>query len=739
MTLATLDQPLAAGRFGAKAARLAEMRRAGLPVPAGVVLPVDDPLVPPASARVKLGRPHAVRSSAVREDGEGLSHAGQFVTVLHVDSPEALDRAVREVRASAARAEGDAASGGMAVLIQPMVAARWSGVLFTHDPVTAAAHFVIEGAEGAGGVVAGTGSPQRVIVARDGQPRSGDAFLPPQAIAGLIAHAARVERLFDGVPQDIEWAWDGAQIWLLQARPITTLAPVWTRKIASEVMPGLVRPLTWSINQPMICGVWGEVFTIVLGDGARDLDFQNTAALHRSRAYFNATLLGTIFRRMGLPEQGLAFLQTGEKMTRPPMRSTVRNAPGLLRLVRTEGGLPARFAAEDAAIYRPALTRLDARAPDDLTAAQLWARAQEILVVLRQVTFHKIVAPIGLSVRRALFRVPDGWLRDVQPPEVRAVKRLEQLAEQAAAELRERGATQPLSPADLRAALDETPSGQRILAALEDYLRDYGYLSEVNTDVSLPTWREHPDTAYELFATFALYPHAPAVEADGPRRAIDRLKLTRVHPRADLAGRVAEAYSRLMAHLRATLVALERAWLRDGLLHEIGDLFFLELDEIAPLIADPRAVDPMPIVAERRAQFERDRDLAVPPLVYGRTLPAEEDGGEPGAASLKGVAASRGVAECSVIVAKSLVEARAAKIDKSVALVVPFADAGWAPILVRAGALIAEVGGQLSHGAIVAREYGLPAVMNLERATSILRDGQRVRVDGAKGTVEVLE
>jgi pyruvate,water dikinase len=96
------------------------------------------------------------------------------------------------------------------------------------------------------------------------------------------------------------------------------------------------------------------------------------------------------------------------------------------------------------------------------------------------------------------------------------------------------------------------------------------------------------------------------------------------------------------------------------------------------------------------------------------------------------------VAECTVRVVKTLAQARAADVDKGVVLVVQFADAGWAPVLVRAGALIAEVGGQLSHGAIVAREYGLPAVMNLERATSILRDGQRVRIDGTRGTVEVL-
>jgi pyruvate,water dikinase len=78
-------------------------------------------------------------------------------------------------------------------------------------------------------------------------------------------------------------------------------------------------------------------------------------------------------------------------------------------------------------------------------------------------------------------------------------------------------------------------------------------------------------------------------------------------------------------------------------------------------------------------------------------------------------------------------------IDRQTILVVPFTDSGWAPLLARAGGLIAEVGGRLSHGAIVAREYGIPAVMDIHNATQVLRDGQRVRIDGQLGVVEVLE
>jgi pyruvate,water dikinase len=78
-------------------------------------------------------------------------------------------------------------------------------------------------------------------------------------------------------------------------------------------------------------------------------------------------------------------------------------------------------------------------------------------------------------------------------------------------------------------------------------------------------------------------------------------------------------------------------------------------------------------------------------------------------------------------------------IDRQTILVVPYTDSGWAPLLARAGGLIAEVGGRLSHGAIVAREYGIPAVMDIQNATQLFRDGQRVRIDGQLGVVEVLD
>ena len=167
-------------------------------------------------------------------------------------------------------------------------------------------------------------------------------------------------------PQDIEWSFDGEQLWVLQSRPITTLLPIWTRKIAAEVIPGIIRPLTWSINRPLTCGVWGDLFSLVLGQRANGIDFEETATLHHSQAYFNASLLGDIFIRMGLPAKSLEFLTRGAKFQKPPLKTTVQNLPGLLRLAQREWTLPRDYRQDDKQLFQPGLTQLKSIDPTSL-------------------------------------------------------------------------------------------------------------------------------------------------------------------------------------------------------------------------------------------------------------------------------------------------------------------------------------------------------------------------------------
>ncbi|MGH8002747.1 MAG: PEP-utilizing enzyme, partial [Brasilonema sp.] len=146
------------------------------------------------------------------------------------------------------------------------------------------------------------------------------------------------------------------------------------------------------------------------------------------------------------------------------------------------------------------------------------------------------------------------------------------------------------------------------------------------------------------------------------------------------------------------------------------------------------------LLQHRQTQFQHNQELShIPYVIYGNPtdsmrIPTSSLSTQ---RRLQGIGASPGRVEGRI---KVLRDFRAmTDIDRQTILVVPYTDSGWAPLLARAGGLIAEVGGRLSHGAIIAREYGIPAVMDIHHATQWLQDGQRVRIDGQIGIVEILE
>lgn len=771
--LLSFDQKLDGAKVGAKAATLAQLRRWGYPVPMGYVLPSgDDPAPLLAVTQASPQQPVVVRSSAIGEDGETASAAGQYLSILNVTHSEALATAITRCygsyNAPAAvqyRRDRGLPDASMAVIVQQQVAGVFSGVAFSRDPVSrAGAAVVIEALPGAATqVVSGQTTPEqyRVVVQPSDMPafdygEPSDTWQLPPALELTVEGAGQVpERLIQqvaflarhletrcsGVPQDIEWTFDGTQLWLLQSRPITNLTPIWTRKIAAEVIPGAIHPLTWSINRPLTCGVWGDIFTIVLGDRAEGLNFEETATLHHAYAYFNATLLGDIFLRMGLPPESLEFLTRGAKFSKPPLTTTLRNLPGLLRLAGRELQVGKAFAHADKTCFNPALARLAKHAVPTLDDESLLDRIDRILESLTQVTYYNILSPLSFALRKAIFKVSDDQLDSSRNPEVAALRDLSAIAQDSRAVLGVLDALPSSTPA-LFAALAENPDGQAVLDRLQQFLQEYGYLSQVGTDIAVPTWYENPRPVRELFAQFLLNPRQSKANASDPdRRQNQSSKVRRVQRRLDLKGRVNEVYSRLLAELRWSFMALETRWLKAGILQSPGDLFFLEFDEIRQGIevngADSK--DWQAAIAARKARFEEDQGRSpIPALTYGYAPPLLDYLVTPMATaqSMRGIGASPGQIEGDIQVVTQF-QGVPTDIDGKI-LVVPYTDAGWAPLLARAGGLIAEVGGRLSHGAIVAREYGIPAVMDIAEATQRLHNGQRVRLDGERGIVEVL-
>ena len=764
----TLDRELNAEQVGAKAANLSLLKRQGYTVASGWVLcPGDDFQVLVKLLEPTVKSPLIVRSSAIGEDSQAASAAGQYISILNVTDRDQLESAIIDCQASYFQASAteyrrhsNQTEASMAILIQQQIEGVYSGVAFSRDPVDPLDNRVlVEALAGnATKTVSGKYTPQRyrvtvpdVSLSRpDEQPitvtqekiSSDNQAIPFQIIESVALLAREMEDLYEGIPQDLEWTYDGDKLWLLQVRPITNMQPIWTRRIAAEVIPGKISPLTWSINQPLTCGVWGKLFTIVLGDRAKDLNFAETATLHFASAYFNVTLLGTIFRRMGLPPESLEFLTRGAKFTRPPLNSTLKNLPGLWRLFTREWRLIKDFERDRLKLLMPIVSAMTEQEVTELSPAEIIDRINTILGLLDKVTYYNILAPLSLALRQNVLKVAETELDSSQVPEVVAASSLAEVASQA----RKLLATEQItldSSASLFAHIAENPEGTGVMEQFNLWLEQYGYLSAVATDIAVPRWRDRPSIPRQMFTRFYFDAQGSKIAQASSEISRQSWKAKLVQKRLNLKGQVSQIYNKLLAHLRWAVLALEQQWIEKSILQEAGDIFLLKLEEIVDLVAEPNSglQQQLPeLIALRKQQWQAEEHLTpVPKLVYG----------EPQLSSWKpvivtdtqhqfqGIGSSAGQIEGVVKVVSSLDQAT--KIDRQTIIVVPYTDAGWSPLLARAGGLISEVGGRLSHGAIVAREYKIPAVMDIDNATKLFRDGQKVVINGQTGIVEILE
>jgi pyruvate,water dikinase len=398
--------------------------------------------------------------------------------------------------------------------------------------------------------------------------------------------------------------------------------------------------------------------------------------------------------------------------------------------LQREIGLEKQFKLEYSRLFLPGMTQLANESLGELSPSQLLNRVDQILDLLENATYYSILSPLSAAIRQKLFRVQDEEIDHSNAPEISSLQSLQRLA------LAAKNLLPNLEPQRVFDQLAETTSGQSILEEFYEVLEEYGYLSQVATDIAVPRWKEQPDLFKQMFIQI-LETHEVISNQGSSKR-----QQGNVQNRVNLKGTVTEVYSRLLAELRWTFLALEKTWLASHLFTAPGDIFYLNLGEIRRLVADadPQLMEQLvKLLASRRSQFEQDSEISqIPGVVYGNNPPYPMANSKPVNVSdrvLVGIPASRGQAIGKVKIVRNFQEA--GEINKQTILVVPYTDSGWATILVRAGGVIAESGGKLSHGAIVAREYGIPAVMDIHGATDLLRDGQKVRIDGSRGTVEM--
>jgi pyruvate,water dikinase len=293
---------------------------------------------------------------------------------------------------------------------------------------------------------------------------------------------------------------------------------------------------------------------------------------------------------------------------------------------------------------------------------------------------------------------------------------------------------------------------QSLKRELETFLTRYGHRAVAEIDLGLPRWSEDPAhllgaiANYQRLDTAALAPDAQfargAREADatianllsrvhGPRRFLARRFLRRVRALAGMREAPKFHVVRIFARGRAILAPVGVALAADGRIAAAEDIWFLTLPDARSALAGE---DMHARVAERRAEYRREeRRRHIPRVLLSDGTDAEAAFATAAAdGAIRGTPASPGTARGAAHVMLSPVDAR---LEPGEVLVAPATDPGWTPLFLTASALVMEMGGMMSHGAVVAREYGIPAVVGVPDATTRITTGEQVVVDGSAGTV----
>jgi pyruvate,water dikinase len=687
----------------------------------------------------------------------------------------------------------------MAVVVQRMVFPQAAGIVFTADPVTSnrkvasvEASFglgeaLVSGLVNAdvykvrdGAIVAKTvGSKQLAIVASSGGGTEKRAIAPERQdlpaltdtqVVRLVALGRQIEAHF-GRPQDIEWCLVDDAFQIVQSRPITTLFPipptsdgenhVYISVGHQQMMTDPLKPLGISFWQMTTPRPMSEA-------GARlFVDVTRILAAPTSRARFLdlvgksdpliLSALETVLARgdfiRSLPDEGPAWAPPGgmpaPSVTEPAvvvelMEQTQASIAALKRDIRTKSG-PALldFILADLQELRRLL--FDPRGHQVFMAAieatwwlneklHAWLGEKNAADTLTLSVPHNVTSEMGLALL---------GVADVIRPHPDVVTAL--------AHVTDEGFLDELSG---------LPGGPEARDAIRAWLDTYGMRCAGEIDITRPRWSERPSTlmplllgniknfepgagerrfeqglqaarqkAQEVLERLRTLPDGEQ-KAEETRRMIDRVRTFigyREYPKYGMV-------SRYFVYKQALLEEADRL-VQANVIREREDIFYLTFQELHDVVRTHTADDAL--IGRRKEAF-RSHQALTPPRVLtsdGEAVAGAYRRDDLPAGALVGLAVSGGTVEGRARVILDMAEA---DLEAGDILVTAYTDPSWTPLFVAIKGLVTEVGGLMTHGAVIAREYGLPAVVGVEHATRRIRDGQRIRVNGTDGYVEIL-
>ncbi|WP_114783677.1 PEP/pyruvate-binding domain-containing protein [Botryobacter ruber] len=740
---------------------------------------------------------YMVRSSGVGEDSEQGSFAGQLQSFCcSADTQNILQHIVKcwqsyhSDNVQVYQQHAGVQLQGMGVVVQQLIEPDYAGVLFTQAPGGEPV-MLCEYVQGHGEkLVSGQENPERFSCSRAVGKIS---FAVPFPFEALYGQALQLEQLYQQ-PLDIEWVAKDGQIWLVQARPITAPATQqqvhWSNTNVNENYPTAISPLLYSIARDAYYHYFKNLSRLLQVPDAAvkqlEPDYSNIIGIFGCKMYYN---MSSIHRIIGFSPFAKLLQQSfdnfvgyqddnkggRQKSSLGSSLRFLRSFTGLLRQLEKNVRL---FEQEADAYHTQTRTATSPAQLRDLFHGFLqirmhsWYKAS--LADFFAMIFHGLLGRFcqryfpekHQGIQNTLLQaIPDLVSSKPVTETWKIVQLLRQNPE--ALEL-----LQTCSPAQFLAVLQQDDKLRPIQTAIDTYLHHWGFRCSGELMLTETNFSEEPKKFIQLLKSYLDQAHTSPIELIELKNR-ERLKLLKKLKKQLVKRRgllfplgLAEAalFEKLVKLCTKGIAARERVRLKQALLYarfktvllKIGknfqrkgwlaheqDIFFLKYQEIAEnlTVSDMLPQQLQTIVQARKAQFEQNRQLVYPDDFSSRagTYPTPEqvqparkvtaaDG-----SGIKGLSACGGYVRGRARVLESIMELH--KIQQGDILVTRQTDPGWASIFPLISGLVVERGGMLSHGAIVAREFGIPAIVGVPDATTRITDGEEIELDADKGEI----
>lgn len=763
--------------IGGKAKGLDMLIRHGFAVPKGFVITeideINENAIYQAFDALKAEQV-SVRSSASNEDQSEVSNAGQYETCLFVNRQHLIESVIKCLESLNSQRVEDYARhfelnrGKMNIVVQEMIDSDKAGVLFTASPNNGAA-ILIEAVDGQGeNLVSGQVAAHRYEISRKYYRPCGDELLAEEEVKRLYEIGKKVRAEF-GEEMDLEWAIYNGKIYLLQMRPITTeiidieefdrdddlRGHLFTKRNVGEMMPGAVTPLTLSTSAKAIdYGMRYMLWKAGVYSSPHEEKPLRLISSISGHLFFDMNLLYNMYAKVGIANpQSMNLSIMGEYHDYPPIAAKFSNpivrgvnSVKFLRYVMTGHRAMKRFSK--------LLTKV--RFVETTSSRELYQSIDSNLAYLDEsLIYHYASSSYSGSATSTLYMMLDKYFPDKKEyqsflshllsniPNIESADILSRLQDLAALIKNQESEAVHFSAekllqyikndAVIKAKYDEFMSchGHRCIKEAEIRNKPWrdsemplmNYLqSIINSPMNLVQGKEEIDLQKAFaFVRNPLLKQAAMVFAQKARQAVVDRECTK--SQLILIIDLFKTQYALLANLLVT----------DGVLTDADLIYFLTHSEIGELI-DGNA-NLCSVAVRRRKAYAIQEELSFDDVYIGKPT-AELFDVELQDGVLKGVPVSNGECEGVVRVINSADDAN--KLQEGEIMVARFTDIGWTPYYSVVSGLITEIGSSLSHGAVVAREYALPAIVNVKGATKLLKDGNRIKMDAGKGTIELI-